>query len=140
MPWHMKVPHKIKLFVWRACKDGLSCLLNLQKKRCKLLFGVFSVELLLRIFSMMFLFVQRCNICRTSSFLYLKHSTMFGSFLELVVWIKSRGTTTEFATFFVIAHSIQGGEIREFFNIQKRIQRQSQKGPWETSNSTLIAW
>lgn len=28
--WHMKVPHKVRFFTSRACKDGLLCLQNLQ--------------------------------------------------------------------------------------------------------------
>lgn len=34
--WKMKLPHKICIFAWRACKDGLTCLHNLHKWRVEI--------------------------------------------------------------------------------------------------------
>lgn len=31
--WRMRVPHKIKVFAWRACLNGLPCFLNLMRKQ-----------------------------------------------------------------------------------------------------------
>lgn len=102
----MKVSHKIKLFTWRACKDGLPSLTKVQQKKvqtdlCCIFYKALTKDFLLAVF-----------LCPEEQqwwrhFLPLtQNMSQVGSLLELALRVKTQGITNKLDTFFVIASYI----------------------------------
>lgn len=102
----MKVLHKIKLFAWRACKDKLSCVLNLQKKKVQVdLLCVFYKASTEDLLHAMFL-CPKIQQWWTFFPPLTQNMKQAGSLLELAMLGKDHGKANELDTFFVIASSL----------------------------------
>lgn len=111
----MNAPNKTKVFAWRAYKEGLPCLLNLQKKQIQIdsrcIFCKSSTEDL----------VHAIFLCSDvnpwwSHFLpLLANLVPINYFSNLALWVKTNGKAEELERFCVIDASIWGRRNRRIF-------------------------
>lgn len=92
--WKMKVPHKICIFTWWACTDGLPCFQLLQQRHIPM----------------------PHNNCWSSFLLATSDVQQRTSFLQLVSWISSSNNPILLIKFFVICWIIWGRHNKKIYS------------------------
>ncbi|XP_035544595.1 uncharacterized protein LOC118347988 [Juglans regia] len=100
--WKLQVPHKVKVFAWRACKDSLSTKANLIKRKLdiegKCSFCQHPLEDLRHV---LILCPSIYEFLR-SRFLVFQNGGQISSFLTAAMDILFKGTSEELADFFLM--------------------------------------
>lgn len=99
----MKIPHKIRIFAWKACNDSLPCFFNLFKRKLpvdsQFKFCQAPIEDLLHA-------LFYCPNIKENWPLFLPfmiEASHIFTFMELAMWVKNRDFTTELEKFYIIA-------------------------------------
>lgn len=101
--WKMNIPHKIRLFAWRACKDGLPCFSNLARRGIRLDSSCAICHAPVEDLSHALFYYPDVREWWPSLLVFMGEISSLLNFIELVKWVKNRGTYEDLKTFFVIA-------------------------------------
>lgn len=106
--WKMRVPQKVCIFAWRACREGLPSLYNLCKWISGLDSSCFFCKQHVEDTAHVLVFCLNLQSAWCSALPIMREVPLNLSLLELAVWVWERKEPEVFTLFFIIAWSLCG--------------------------------